>query len=290
MRKRLIGLLVIVSMLLSSAGFTYARPGNGNASNNKFKKEFKHEYKNEFEHRFNIVDNVESSDASDWPVKEFKGRIRINMHNKKMNIKFDVPPVVKAGRTLIPVRAVTQGLGATVDWDGEAGIVTITKDGVSVVIILGSYDITVNGEKVSLDVPAQIINNRTFVPLRFLGQVFKYKVNYNKDTGDIDIDDNDGEEIEEEEETGDIDNNEDEENDEGTVDTDNNDEDEDEEINQGATVIENNNDENGDIEIINEDVENEVLNEGADNTNDDNEDVEEAENHSTTNNEGENQE
>ncbi|KYH30853.1 copper amine oxidase N-terminal domain-containing protein [Neomoorella mulderi] len=82
--------------------------------------------------------------------------------------RFNVPPVIKSSHTLIPVRAITEGLGATVNWDEATIAVTITKNGVTVVLILGSTEVTVNGAKMNLDVPALLISNRTFVPLRFL--------------------------------------------------------------------------------------------------------------------------
>ncbi len=43
------------------------------------------------------------------------------------NITLDVVPVIKDGRTLIPLRAVSEALGATVDWNGETRVITITK-------------------------------------------------------------------------------------------------------------------------------------------------------------------
>ncbi|WP_406676283.1 copper amine oxidase N-terminal domain-containing protein [Moorella sp. ACPs] len=116
-------------------------------------------------------------------LEKFQGRIRV----KKKEIKFDVAPVIKDGRTLIPVRAVTEGLGATVNWDEATNAVTITKNGITVVLIPGSAEVTVNGTKINLDVPALLISNRTFVPLRFLGEVFKDKVNYDENSGDIEI-------------------------------------------------------------------------------------------------------
>lgn len=106
-----------------------------------------------------------------------------------MNLKFDVPPVIKEGRTLIPVRAVMNGLGAEVTWDAEAKTVTITRDDKVIVINMATGEVTVNGEIVVLDVPAQTISNRTFVPLRFIAQTLGDKVVYDEETGDIDVGD-----------------------------------------------------------------------------------------------------
>lgn len=122
-------------------------------------------------------------------VKILQNSIRV----RKQEIKFDVPPVIKEGRTLIPIRAITQGLGATVHWDAAASTVTITKNDLTVVLTLGSYEVIVNEETVVLDVPAQLVSNRTFVPLRFLAEIFRQNVTYDEETGDIDIDDVDDE-------------------------------------------------------------------------------------------------
>ncbi|MEW6662520.1 MAG: copper amine oxidase N-terminal domain-containing protein [Bacillota bacterium] len=106
-----------------------------------------------------------------------------------MNMKFDVPPVIKDGRTLIPVRAISEGLGAQVQWDAENRKVTITKGEVVVVLYLDSKTVEVNGQTVTLEVPAQSINSRTFVPLRFVSEALGVKVKYDDETGDIEIED-----------------------------------------------------------------------------------------------------
>ena len=137
-------------------------------------------------------------------------------------VKFDVPPVIKYNRTLIPVRAVTNALGATVDWDRESNVVTVTKavygeksvtdsvydetsvtdsvygiKSIEIKIDLDDGSVTVNGEPVELDVPPQVVNNRTMVPLRFIAETFNMYVDWDKDTGAIIIDDPDGEDEDE---------------------------------------------------------------------------------------------
>lgn len=116
---------------------------------------------------------------------EFKA----NMIVKGKKIKFDVPPVIKDGRTLIPVRAVMNSLDAKVEWDEATKTVTITKGDIVIKLILGESKVFVKGKEVTLDVPAMAINNRTVVPIRFISEVLGEKVNYDKKTGDIDIED-----------------------------------------------------------------------------------------------------
>jgi hypothetical protein len=106
-------------------------------------------------------------------------------------LKFDVPPVIKYGRTLIPVRAVSNALGADVAWDGATGTVTITKDETVIVIKLGSNVATVNGVEVQLDAKPELISNRTLVPIRFIAETLKQNVEWDEDTGSVIIDDDD---------------------------------------------------------------------------------------------------
>ncbi len=100
-------------------------------------------------------------------------------------VKFDTPPVIKYERVLIPLRAVAEGMGADVQYDDY--VVTIIKDSntkkeIKIVMDLENNTITVNGEKIETDVPAEIMNNRTMVPLRFIAEQLGLKVQWNGET------------------------------------------------------------------------------------------------------------
>ncbi|TYP56149.1 copper amine oxidase N-terminal domain-containing protein [Thermosediminibacter litoriperuensis] len=142
--------------------------------------------------KFKIEERIKNDIKEKMNMKEFNAKIRVN----KKEMKFDVPPVIKDGRTLIPLRAIMNGFGATVTWDQVSKAVYLVKQDIKITICVGSNTIYVNEEQVTLDVPAQLISNRTFVPLRFISEVLGKKVNYDETTGDIDIEE--GQEIEEE--------------------------------------------------------------------------------------------
>ena len=151
------------------------------------------------------VEPTENQAKNRGQAKKLEERIKV----RGMNLKFDVPPVIKEGRTLIPVRAIMNGLGAAVEWNAEEKTVTITREDKIIVLNLlpdpdtGKFTATVNGEAIELDVPAQLISNRTFVPLRFVAQTLGEAVNYDEETGEIDIgeeDEDDAEDSDEEEE------------------------------------------------------------------------------------------
>ncbi|MCR4442583.1 MAG: stalk domain-containing protein [Peptococcaceae bacterium] len=90
----------------------------------------------------------------------------------------DASPVVKNSRTLVPVRFIAESLGARVDYDAETKTVTVGYSDRTVKMVLGSRQITVNGRQSTLDVPAESLENRTFIPLRALTEALGKKVFY----------------------------------------------------------------------------------------------------------------
>ena len=92
----------------------------------------------------------------------------------------DVQPVVQDGRALIPVRFVAQALGATVSWNDSTREVTLTQDGQRLTFAISET-------APSMDVPAQIINDRTMVPLRFISEAFGADVQWHEATRTIEI-------------------------------------------------------------------------------------------------------
>lgn len=97
-------------------------------------------------------------------------------------IEFDVSPRITGGRTLVPMRAIFEALGLDVSWDDSTRVVTGVGEGLSIQFFIGSNRALVNGAEQILDVPAMIIDNRTFVPLRFLSETIGYNVVWIEDS------------------------------------------------------------------------------------------------------------
>ncbi len=91
----------------------------------------------------------------------------------------DVVPVIKNDRTLVPVRVISESFGCDVAWDGSTQTATITKGGKTIAIKIGSSSMMVDGVSVPLDAAAEIINDRTFVPLRAITEALGKTVYYN---------------------------------------------------------------------------------------------------------------
>ena len=85
---------------------------------------------------------------------------------------FDVPPQMLNGRTLVPLRAIFEEMGASIVWDGVTQTVTATKGDTVVVLTIGSTSPTVNGRVVTIDQPGIVVDGRTLAPLRFVAEAF----------------------------------------------------------------------------------------------------------------------
>ena len=94
----------------------------------------------------------------------------------------DQAPAIVEGRVLVPLRAIFEALGASVEWEQKTKTVTSTKNSTTVVMTVGDNTIYRNGEKVLLDVPAQIINSRTMVPARAIAEAFGIGVEWDNVT------------------------------------------------------------------------------------------------------------
>jgi len=101
----------------------------------------------------------------------------------------DVLPVIQDGRTLIPIRFVAQALGAAVDWTPATAdrplTIHIILSGQT--LSFGIGEITPGLAALGMDVPAQMINSRTMVPLRFVSEFFGAVVNWDAETMGIEI-------------------------------------------------------------------------------------------------------
>lgn len=101
------------------------------------------------------------------------------------NVLFDQPPIIVEERTLVPVRAIFEALGATVEWTQETQTVTTKKDGKTVEIQIGNNIMKIDNEEIALDVPAQIVNERTLVPARAVAEAFDCIVDWDGDTSTV---------------------------------------------------------------------------------------------------------
>lgn len=92
-------------------------------------------------------------------------------------VAIDAPAMIKDNRTFVPVRALMEAFGATVDFDEATNVVTIKADGKTITLTLGSSVMTVGDQAVTMDVAAfATTEGRTMVPVRAIAEAAGYTV------------------------------------------------------------------------------------------------------------------
>ncbi len=99
-----------------------------------------------------------------------------------------VLPFIENGTTLIPVRAVTEYLGADVSWDESTQTVTVKKDDTTIELTIDKPVLKVNGEEQELLLAPRIVSGRTMVPIRAVAQALNLKVGWNDGAKTITVD------------------------------------------------------------------------------------------------------
>lgn len=99
---------------------------------------------------------------------DYEKSIKVIVDQEKLLL--DAYPVIKNDRTLVPMRAIFEKLGATILWDDATKTVTAKKDGMEIKLTIDKGTALVNGVVTELDTPAIIENSRTMVPVRFISE------------------------------------------------------------------------------------------------------------------------
>jgi subtilisin family serine protease len=82
----------------------------------------------------------------------------------------DTAPFIKSGRTLLPIRALIEVLGGSVQWNASTRTATVALGSRTVALTIGSSTALVNGKPITLDVAPMIVGGRTFLPLRAVAE------------------------------------------------------------------------------------------------------------------------
>jgi hypothetical protein len=104
--------------------------------------------------------------------------LRVVVNGNRVNFPDAEPFIDDNGRTQVPVRFVSEALGAEVGWEGSTKTVTISQGDKEIKIVIGKKDYTINGEKNLMDTEALLKEDRTFVPIRFVSEGLGAKVDW----------------------------------------------------------------------------------------------------------------
>ena len=107
-------------------------------------------------------------------------------------IQPDSAPYIENNRTLVPIRAVAEALNYKVSWDPIDRVVTVKSadETKSLRMYIGSLQAIKNGkETITLDVAPSIKNDRTYLPIRAIGETLGAYIDWNANTRSVIIND-----------------------------------------------------------------------------------------------------
>lgn len=116
-----------------------------------------------------VISNGVEAVSKSYTVQKTR-EIQIFINDVKLET--EAMPVLENGRTLVPMRAIFEALGAVVSWDEATNTATGVKDGVTVSVQIDNQQMYKNGVAIPLDVPARLIADRTMVPARAVSEAF----------------------------------------------------------------------------------------------------------------------
>ncbi|MFE1243018.1 stalk domain-containing protein [Fictibacillus sp. NPDC058756] len=116
----------------------------------------------------------------------YKPEQKITVHVNGKLFDYDENAFAKDGRTFVPLRGIFEELEATVNYNASTGVIKATRWDRTVTFKLGSTTATVvsasGTSTVTFDAAPQIVDNRTMVPLRFIGNALGAETKWNNDT------------------------------------------------------------------------------------------------------------
>lgn len=125
---------------------------------------------------FNIAQEAKKWDKTIIELVIGQKLMKVNGVQKEIDPGRETAPQIVNGRTLIPIRAVIEAMGGTVDYDAGEQKITLKKDNDTLQMWIGKSNIKLNGTAKIMDTAPIILNGRTMVPVRFVAENFGYSV------------------------------------------------------------------------------------------------------------------
>lgn len=105
--------------------------------------------------------------------------IEVMIGGQRVDFDIDRPFIDTSDRVQVPIRYVAEMLNFTVDWDAAEEKAIITSDSGSTVIIpIGSRNIIAGENIIEMDTEAVIVNDRTYISIRFLAEAMNMSVEF----------------------------------------------------------------------------------------------------------------
>ena len=140
-------------------------------------------FKNKFDTAIAVSDTITPSTYKAKQIRFSVGSSKFYIDSIEKN--FDVNPYVKDGRTYVPIRFITESLGASVEWNNDTQEVTVRSEEAVIVLKIGSKLIKVNDIPVAIDVAPEITKDRTMLPVRCIAEYLNCGVKWDAFTATV---------------------------------------------------------------------------------------------------------
>lgn len=114
------------------------------------------------------------------------GENKVSMNDEEIEV---TASYIVDDTTLVPLRVISEGLGADVNWDESENTITVEKDGNVISLQIGSTTATINGKAYTLPATAEIKDDTAMVPIRFISEALNANVVWDKDTMKVTVSD-----------------------------------------------------------------------------------------------------
>ncbi|HBQ26079.1 MAG TPA: hypothetical protein DD791_06770, partial [Syntrophomonas sp.] len=118
---------------------------------------------------------------------DYEDELIIVVDGDWMEMEEGVAPFIQNGRTMVPLRSIGEYLGCNVEWIPPNQI-NMSYGNTLINLKANNNTYQINSATKTLDAPPVIVNGRTYVPLRVVGEAFDYNVEYDADLGIIYLD------------------------------------------------------------------------------------------------------
>ena len=111
----------------------------------------------------------------------------IKVYVNGIQVQFDVPPQVINDRTFVPMRAIFEAMGMIVSWDELSQSIHAYTSDHDFIIPIGNNTIQIDNREVNIDVPAQIVDDRTLIPIRIISDNFRSLITWTDEEKTVEI-------------------------------------------------------------------------------------------------------
>ena len=193
--KKILSVILALVMLLSVC-VVFAEEEFSNTADIEYDYDEDYDESEEFEEEISSeYDDIETSYDASYDETRQENMIEeisdnytgISVYVNGERLKFDVEPVLINNRTMVPLRAIFEELGAVVTWDSVNSTAKGVLGATTVEITIGANQMYKNGEAKELDSPATIMSSRTLVPVRAIAESFNCIVNWYAATQTVEI-------------------------------------------------------------------------------------------------------